>query len=79
MGDLHRAADPWVEREAQRLRRAGGAVVRLDGRELTEQPSLMAAFARPASPHRDVWVALEDGRLTASNTGADWPAAPLDR
>jgi hypothetical protein len=172
-----RADDPWVDGEAQRLRDAGGAVVRLDGRELLEPGSLMAAFARevdlpayfshnwdslaaslherhshtaatsdlailiehadpllgadhlglfvavlcqgawqanlridgdgyldvdynernalhvvflldetdpaefagPAATDEDVWVELVDGRLTASNTGEEFPAAPRER
>jgi hypothetical protein len=41
-----RADDPWVPAEAGRLRELGGAVTRLDGRELLDERSLMAAFRR---------------------------------
>ncbi|GIE33676.1 hypothetical protein Ait01nite_067210 [Actinoplanes italicus] len=41
-----RADDPWVPAEAERLRERGGAVARLDGRELLDKRSLMAAFRR---------------------------------
>jgi hypothetical protein len=37
------------------------------------------AFAGPATTRGDVRVDLAEGRLTATNTGPDWPAAPLDR
>lgn len=36
------------------------------------------AFAGPASVKADVRVARTGGRLTATNTGPDWPATPLD-
>jgi len=40
-----RADDPWVSSEVVKLQKQGGSVVRLEGRELREPASLLAAFA----------------------------------
>src|SRR3954466_12648164 len=57
------AADPWLAAETTALVQRNGLVLRIDGRELRDAPSLFRTFARELSflgyfGHN--WAALED-------------------